>query len=100
MRSAEVAVKNARVAIDGVRRLLSFYSEEHIDESSFDAAIQAMDLALAELKKQSQVIKDSEQYQAEYRDSYTVAALGRQEDMFDVIRPIPSKDRGVRTLQG
>lgn len=92
-RGAEVAVRNAKVAIDGVRRQLHYYAEKPIDEGSFIVALQAMDLAIAELKNQSNAIKESEQYRSEYQESYAGAVVGRQEDFFDAQRTNPPPHR-------
>ena len=92
-RGAEVAVMNAKVAIDSVRKQLQYYAEQPIDEGSLIVALQAMDLAIAELKNQSKTIKESEQYRMEYQESYIGAAVDRQEDLFDAQRPTPPPHR-------
>jgi hypothetical protein len=92
-RGVEMAVANAKLAIDGVRKQLQYYAEQPIDEGSLIVALQAMDLAIAELKNQSKAIKESEQYRLEYQESYIGAAVDRQEDLFNAQQPNPPSNR-------
>lgn len=83
IQAAILAARNAKMVIDEVRMSLSYYAEEAIDESFFVAASRLMDVAVEELKKQTVVIKQSEQYLREYGESYITASIGGpQQDFF------------------
>lgn len=92
MRPVEIAVFNARAAISNFQRLLQVSADEDLPTDKLLEAARLMDAALALLKIQGEVIKQSEQYCKEYEDSYAGAALGSQNDLFD--KTAGGKERG------
>jgi hypothetical protein len=94
LRVCDLAVKNAKAAIEETRRLMQYYSEDSIDESGFDNAVAFLSNAAEHLKIQTKALKESEGYRREYEESYYGVRVGKQEDLFG--RPQPDDTESGR----